>query len=76
MFQGAGQDRLGIYIKSVVKGGAADIVSLLVTSNTFSLLHVYFWPLVMTGCNKFIVVLTRMVSCKQEISFLKLMGRA
>jgi len=26
-FQGAGQDRLGIYIKSVVKGGAADAVS-------------------------------------------------
>lgn len=27
LLQGAGQDRLGIYIKSVVKGGAADIVS-------------------------------------------------
>lgn len=27
LFQGAGQDRLGIYIKSVVKGGAADAVS-------------------------------------------------
>lgn len=26
-FQGAGQERLGIYIKSVVKGGAADAVS-------------------------------------------------
>lgn len=26
--QGAGQDRLGIYIKSVVAGGAADAVSL------------------------------------------------
>lgn len=25
--QGAGQDRLGIYIKSVVAGGAADAVS-------------------------------------------------
>lgn len=25
--QGAGQDKLGIYVKSVVKGGAADIVS-------------------------------------------------
>lgn len=28
IFQGAGQERLGIYIKSVVKGGAADAVSL------------------------------------------------
>lgn len=27
LLQGAGQDRLGIYIKSVVKGGAADAVS-------------------------------------------------
>ena len=27
LFQGAGQDRLGIYIKSVVVGGAADAVS-------------------------------------------------
>lgn len=27
LFQGAGQDRLGIYIKSVVAGGAADAVS-------------------------------------------------
>lgn len=27
IFQGAGQDRLGIYIKSVVTGGAADAVS-------------------------------------------------
>lgn len=26
--QGAGQEKLGIYIKSVVKGGAADVVSL------------------------------------------------
>lgn len=25
-FQGAGQEKLGIYIKSVVKGGAADVV--------------------------------------------------
>ncbi|CAG2059540.1 unnamed protein product, partial [Timema podura] len=25
MFYGAGQDKLGIYIKSVVKGGAADV---------------------------------------------------
>lgn len=25
--QGAGQDKLGIYVKSVVKGGAADVVS-------------------------------------------------
>lgn len=24
--QGAGQEKLGIYIKSVVKGGAADVV--------------------------------------------------
>lgn len=29
LLQGAGQDRLGIYIKSVVKGGAADAVSLI-----------------------------------------------
>lgn len=27
VFKGAGQDKLGIYIKSVVKGGAADMVS-------------------------------------------------
>lgn len=27
--QGAGQEKLGIYIKSVVKGGAADVVSLI-----------------------------------------------
>ena len=27
VLQGAGQDRLGIYIKSVVAGGAADAVS-------------------------------------------------
>jgi hypothetical protein len=27
VLQGAGQERLGIYIKSVVKGGAADAVS-------------------------------------------------
>ena len=27
ILQGAGQDRLGIYIKSVVAGGAADAVS-------------------------------------------------
>lgn len=26
--QGAGQDKLGIYVKSVVKGGAADVVSI------------------------------------------------
>lgn len=26
--QGAGQDKLGIYVKSVVKGGAADVVSM------------------------------------------------
>lgn len=27
--QGAGQDKLGIYIKSVVKGGAAEVVRVL-----------------------------------------------
>lgn len=30
LFQGAGQDRLGIYIKSVVAGGAADTVNILI----------------------------------------------
>lgn len=31
--QGAGQERLGIYIKSVVKGGAADAVSTSLNNN-------------------------------------------
>lgn len=34
-FQGAGQDRLGIYIKSVVAGGAADTV------NTYKLFYIF-----------------------------------
>lgn len=38
LLQGAGQDRLGIYIKSVVKGGAADAVR-----DSVSLLQFYFF---------------------------------
>lgn len=34
--QGAGQEKLGIYIKSVVKGGAADMVSVTCRSRSDS----------------------------------------
>lgn len=37
--QGAGQEKLGIYIKSVVKGGAADTVGTAVTLDATSLTH-------------------------------------
>lgn len=39
-FQGAGQERLGIYIKSVVKGGAADAVSV-INNNTVNLILIH-----------------------------------
>lgn len=35
--QGAGQDRLGIYIKSVVAGGAADAVSNYLLKKNYSI---------------------------------------
>lgn len=38
VLQGAGQDRLGIYIKSVVAGGAADAVS-----KYYVTLYMYFF---------------------------------
>lgn len=59
--QGAGQDRLGIYIKSVVAGGAADAVSKSKKSLKFIFLIIHF--------------LCRMGDWLLVISFSKLMGR-
>lgn len=58
--QGAGQDKLGIYVKSVVKGGAADVVSIIFKVVSFQYVLFNRWPAV---CPRMLVVLAYRVHC-------------